>query len=634
MSIIVSKQNLWINGITGERITAIRESQIYQSSSRDIVGFNISELGNLRAMTDYDRTANPYEDIVDILETRFGYYIIVTLTAIYTADNNSHAIKHTLPISLPGLTTTSNTSTVSNTLFIVINGKVHSFEINKDTGEIKHSDFFKDMEMPLVDRENVTIDIYRKFEETVDDQTVKELRIVYTSSDPEIGITPEGKIKISGRKQPLDRLYVDFKAALTSDSVEEVTKDHYIGVFRNFRIADERRKFYIGNTPIVFTGRTLDEVYGGDYFTGIKVEGSPEGEFGEADGKLLFGELVDFIDSTIDVGQLQSRTYVIAGSKIYFSKEFEYINFRNGPADDDPFFIKPTPINNVEPVLLRGRTGKGLYIMSDRGIYVIGFSKVLTPSTVLVDVASDTEATREAELVDDTFFFISASGKLKAMQSATNKVNDKFFTVAVEKYDILDEFNHITTGYIGGKKKLIAQKKRIKVKNPDSPEYQKVPDKNLYVYETKGTNEFRKVKYDTLEDNYRNKKVYFIYKDMIMEGLTCRSNNKFTRYCKIKMLPPVLETERGGTILNDSTSRIVKVSVKTLNSYAGGIKQLKINGINVSKIGSNQEDLFSIYTIKCSFPVNNGFDIEIETNQNEDHVEILGVETFVEVAGI
>ena len=60
------------------------------------------------------------------------------------------------------------------------------------------------------------------------------------------------------------------------------------------------------------------------------------------------------------------------------------------------------------------------------------------------------------------------------------------------------------------------------------------------------------------------------------------------------------------------------------------IKGIKINNKVVTK-NDIENDLFNVFKIETSFPILNGFDIEINTKENNKIFEILGIDTKIDI---
>ena len=94
--------------------------------------------------------------------------------------------------------------------------------------------------------------------------------------------------------------------------------------------------------------------------------------------------------------------------------------------------------------------------------------------------------------------------------------------------------------------------------------------------------------------------------------------------------PPYMKTEKGGSYSNDYSSRVLRVFIKVLNENKEAIKGIKINDKVVTK-NDIENDLFNVFKIETSFPILNGFNIEITTKENNKIFEILGIDTKIDV---
>ena len=117
-----------------------------------------------------------------------------------------------------------------------------------------------------------------------------------------------------------------------------------------------------------------------------------------------------------------------------------------------------------------------------------------------------------------------------------------------------------------------------------------------------------------------------------IDGIAIKLNETENNVAKaiLRINPPYMKTEKGGSYSNDYSSRVIRVFVKTLNENKEAIKSIKIKDKTIIK-NIVDDDLFSVFKIETSFPILNGFDIEIDTKENNKVFEILGIDTKIDI---
>ena len=118
----------------------------------------------------------------------------------------------------------------------------------------------------------------------------------------------------------------------------------------------------------------------------------------------------------------------------------------------------------------------------------------------------------------------------------------------------------------------------------------------------------------------------------LIDGIAVKLNETENNVAKaiLRINPPYMKTEKGGSYSNDYSSRVLRVFIKVLNENKEAIKGIKINDKVVTK-NDIENDLFNVFKIETSFPILNGFNIEITTKENNKIFEILGIDTKIDV---
>ncbi|MBR8748693.1 hypothetical protein IX317_000352 [Fusobacterium sp. DD29] len=612
---MINRMNMFTYGEVGERLGGIRESEIYQQSAQIIEDLVINEMGNLKIAKQFKSTPFNY-DFKEIIDTKYAFYICVMAdNKVCTFKKNNGQI---------GSLISENSSTVSNIKVIkmvddklfVIGDTTKVYEFNKDNGQVGVSNFLDLIKLPMKNKEVLKIDVYRTY------QVQNEMRVSLLGSyeNPRFDTT-SGTIKIDGTNTTLTRIYPEYKASVTNENIEGLSNGLTFGVMRNFYKTDNNKKFYIGNTEITFTGEKNDSKYGGKYFTGIS---------GKGNGVLKYGELIKINEGLTTVGLYQDRLIIIHNGTFYFSKKSDYFDFTNDIKTDSAFYFKPTPIDNIFPEIYDMYIGDKIYIPNSRGVYVISTNNILSNNSYGVFIASELPANINAKytyknncvLLNNTFYYLTENNELRSIEQIPTSVGIENYTSGiVEKYEIVNKFDSIYKFKYNNKYYLMARRDTQKDK--------------IYMYEQLDYKLFRRfsLKLSNGESVLAKKKEYnhlVIIGDNIITDNAILKESTINGNGRLRINPPFMKSEKGGSYSNDYSSRVVRVFIKVLNQDKEAIKGIKINNTLITK-NAIEDDLFSVFKIETSFPVLNGFDIGIISNENDKIFEILGIDLKIEV---
>ena len=435
-------------------------------------------------------------------------------------------------------------------------------------------------------------------------------------------IASDGGIFIKGTNVRIERLYHTYKTTISYDQLvtnlsgqQVIGEGSTIGVMHSYYehgYAGATKNYVIGNEIVKVTGDYYDHVMQDIFSTKIL---KPPVSAVNLSGSLEYGETVPLSSDIVDVAVIQNRLAVIKNDVIYFSKTFDYNNFRNGTKDDDGFYIKPSPIRNQQTKLLKMSAGNILYIASNKGVYAIGLDTTLTPanSVGITRIVSDTPASREAEILGNDLYYLSEDDFLYCIQLYYDGGQTQTKNSIVEKYDITKRIKNISVGQIENKNVIIA-----------------TTDENLIlVYSSIDLNVFRKF---SLEFE-GNTKVFGHNKDLICFKSYFEITDNNCKKAKIILNPPAMDNKKGGSYLNDYESKVERTVVSVLNQDRLAIKTFLIEGVKLNNLGKTQKDYFSVYRHDGKLGLVDGFEIEIITNENNKILEIRGIDMLVNIAG-
>lgn len=596
--------NFFVFGEVGKRLAGIRESEIARGSARHIRNLLVTELGNLKFAKQWKPTLKgDFTNVLQVLDTRYHFYIVVTSNRIITVRKDDDVELYHLDLETP-LKYKDNIKMFEDSL-ISCGAIPKVYEFDKDTGNIGISNFLSLLKFPIVDKEEVQMEVFKVY--NVDVAGQKELRVTSLSlyKNPKLESKTDG-IYLFETNIKLDRVYKQSRSTIDKDTITGIHEGMVIGVFQRFYQKDGDKQYILGNSKIDFDGYQDDTLYGSGYYTSINVK--------NVNGELTYGELKNITTDIIDAGVFKGRMYIIQDNIFYFSKIDNFFDFRNDIKDDSAFFFRPSPINNQKPYLLTSKVGNAIYVATNKGVYVIGYGvKFLTPSTYTVFIAGEIPCTFECELINDNFYYISEDGVLKCVQPIPNQLGYENFQVFnVEKYSTSKNSKWLTKVIVDGVQKLV---------NVTGINY-------IELYDSLDINQFRK----TSIDINHTTKLFGYNEDFVNEGKILNKTDLNYEEATLILNPPSLQTAKGGNYMNDYPSKIERVSIKMLNENNEAIKGVKIMDVPCNNLIGAEDD-FNVYKVELQKSIGNGYNINIVSKQNNKTLEILGIDTFIRVSG-
>lgn len=602
---MIVRNNFFVYGETGERLSGIRESDTYKSSAKKIRNLVLTELGNLKFAKQYVKKNIPVNNIIEILDTRYNFFIIVTTTHIYTLNKSNYKVLYSLEHKLSkAITRDINIKMFEDSLMICSNPP-QVYEFDKDSGNIGKSDFIDLLKYPIIEKEDVKMDIYKVYEVKLSDKTELRVALLSTYTNPKLESRDDG-IYLYETGLKLERVYKQYKSSIDSENISGVVKGMMFGVLYRFAKNEDEKSYILGNSNISFTGSTEDSVYGSSYFTGINVK--------NISGDLVYGKLQTLKDNFTDIGVISDRLCIIKDNTFYFSRKDNFFDFRNGSEADDPFYFKPTPISNQKPNILKMRIGNAVYVATDKGVYVISYSKVLSATSYSVFIAGEVPSTRECELIGDNFYYITPDQQLKCVQAVPNSFGyESYKTFDAEKYDIRPNIILLTKINIDGRTILVATHSNKEL---------------IYLYESLDYNSFRR----TSLDIDASKELFGYREHFICDNAILEKSNKNYAEAELFMNPPYISTQKGGNYSNDYQSQIVRAFMKLLNEDREAVKGVYLINMDKPLDDKGKDDMFSTYKYENAVNVGNGYGVKILSKENDKVLEILGIDAKVKVA--
>ncbi len=629
-------QNKFIAGETGERISALRQDDLYKVSASNIEDFLITDLGNLKIAKQYTKELRSEitGSIIKVINSKYNYNIIITTTGIklYEKDTFTFISKHDVTLEED-----SSVEFIENTLFTT-NGIFDIDPVNHTI--IANTKYAEDFSYPYQNRSKITVDIYqtRTLERTVVDPANSNHTIVEqyvlpillgTVSEQDLTITT-GNVYLKGTDHQITRFYKNYVANFTEPHTSKFTSDEYFLVTHPF-LEDDNGNFYVGKNIATYdvANKLADE--NGTYYTALTTI--------DGEGTLEYGELVDILTDYEQLTEFQNRIVIVKDSVLYFSKSSDYNNFTNDTSSSDPFFIKLSPINGEQGQILKLIAGKGLYVITDKGIYIIGYNSIISPSSVSAILATDESASANATLIDKNLYFMQTGkfkNKLYCLQDITSKeLQTDFKAFPVDKFSYREDYGKLSSCEVGGTKYLIANSLANAETNTDKCK--------VYLYTNFDIGNFVRT-------------TLFLDEDAPVEGISgdvtgflsgfigsgfsyvLTDNNKKNGFLGIN--PPPLITQSGGLYMNDVPSRLKRFIVKVLEEVSEDTRAIEDVYIKIgeteerlNQLGADTASFHNIYKVELGSRIDGGLGVRIKTKENSNILELQAFELFLDVRG-
>lgn len=631
----VFKSNMFVYGEVGERLSGIRESEIYQQSAQKIENLIINEMGNLKIAKKLEST-NFQHNLIQLIDTKYNFYVGVTKdNKIVTYNKVNGDIGNLLYTHNIEVKNIRIIKMCDDRLF-VIGDTTEVFEFKTSTGEIGKSNYLDLIKLPIKDKENVSFDVYRVYKVGSDFRVA----LIGAFTNPILKYNNNDASITMGNSIKVNIVYKNYKASVSKENIDpSLLSDGFtFAVLKNFlpyvgyetpfgnklvRVTTER-SYVIGNYGCALGDNEFfsivksqfDRIYGSLYF---RFKNFNEGE-------ISYGKLLNIKENITTVGIYQDRMVILSDGYLYFSKKSDYFDFRNDTKTDSAFFFKPTPINNIYPEMYDMYVGDKIFVPTSQGVYVISTNNILTSGTYNVFIASEIACNEKtkysykkcATLLNGTFYYLTDTNEIRCVEQVPNSQGvETYSSTNLEKYELMPKFIGLDKLKYNNKNYLTA----FKEEKTDT----------LYLYEQLEYKVFRRfsLKLDKPISDF-----IFCNKHILgfIDGIAIKLNETENNVAKaiLRINPPYMKTEKGGSYSNDYSSRVIRVFVKTLNENKEAIKSIKIKDKTIIK-NIVDDDLFSVFKIETSFPILNGFDIEIDTKENNKVFEILGIDTKIDI---
>lgn len=629
-------QTDWTGGEAGEGIAVNQESDLYRMTANSILNMIPTDLGNLRIIRAFSKTVlSAGISIQQTINTKFNFYIVIHTKGIYTINKTNNTIISSINFtSIQSFTKEECTATLlENFLLVPIieNGTINRYDYEVSSiGDIGINSSFKNaIRNPIKNISNVKVDIYQVRNIKVSGEKALRPYKLSTTTLQEFDVVG-GKLKF--KYDPtlnITRYYYPYISDMINieDIPNLVENDYYISIYEVSTLADG--KWYIGNMSFEWDGLVNDGV-SGNYYTSVS---NLQGSIGET-GLMNYGNMIELNNNTAFsiIAEYQNRMVVSDGKYIYFSKVDRYNYFINGIEADDSFFIKPTSINNEEVKVLRLITGRGLWIVTDKGIFLAGYNQIIKPSTLEIRLVATDDCTGEAVDIDGTLYYLTTENSLKAVQNTTGvKGYVDFSSNLVDKFEETDNIKYISSITMENKKFLLATLREPQIKSTDyedrtEAEHTKNYSIGSYLYKELKINTFYRVSIESPLDAIGFDKKYTGGDSIYLP------TKKLVKEAWMRLHQPPTYSSDKGYLLNDWSATITTINMRLLNEKQEGVKNVWISEKPIDTLNkSSIQGIFNGYTHGLSKQIAEVIDIRIETTESDRIVQIQGVELIFKV---
>ena len=213
----VFKSNMFVYGEVGERLSGIRESEIYQQSAQKIENLIINEMGNLKIAKKLEVT-NFQHNLIQLIDTKYNFYVGVTKdnnVATYGKKNNDIGnLLYTHPITVKNIRIIK----MCDERLFVIGDITEVFEFNIENGEIGKSNYLDLIKLPIKERKNVSFDVYRVYKVGSD----YRVALIGTFTNPTLSYNENDRTVTIGNSVKVEVFYKIYKASVSKENIDPI----------------------------------------------------------------------------------------------------------------------------------------------------------------------------------------------------------------------------------------------------------------------------------------------------------------------------------------------------------------------------------------------------------------------------
>lgn len=610
-------QNNFLFGESGDKLTVNKDSDYYKLTANTIINFSTTELGNLRVLKKpiINASDSTFSDVQQVISTEFDFIIVIVKTKILTLKKTDYSLIN----EVSGINfdrKICRASLVENFLMVPqIDGSRKDYEVNSNGQFGENTDFKASLRKPIKNKFKIKVDIYQVRNLDLGSGTAsKRPYLLSTTELQEFDVSDDGKLQFKYDKNlKITRIYFPYQSNMTNiKNIPDLNvNDYFVSIFPIETL--EGGEFYIGNSKIEFSGEKNDT--SGKYYETINKTGT----IGKT-GLITYGNMFKNFENEFNIiAYYQNRMVVSNGEYIYFSKVGDYNYFLNGEKVDDAFYIKLSTINSEKSKILNIIPGRGLWVITDKGVFIVGYNQIITGSSIEVRFIGSDRCTLECVDVNNTLYYLTVDNELKAVQNTTGvKGYIDFGVNTVDKFNSTKNIDTLGEHILENKKVLFCGLKTLESNTFNV-------NVGAFIYKEENINIFSRISAEYPLKAITNYEVMYIDSNNI---LTPGTNNMKDAYIALNV-PPTY-TKMNGYLLNDASSIYKGVTLKFATDSIDDISGVTCNGIPSNQLGDPSQGVYSLYTFKSIAGSNllERIKLIVESSENTADIELQATEVF------
>lgn len=612
-------QNNFLLGESGDKLSVNKDSDYYQRTANRIINMATTELGNLRVIKEPNikTSTGTFSDIQQVLNTQYDFMIVITKTKIVTIKKETY--KFIAEVNGINFDRKYNRATFIENFLLVPqkNGTRKDYELTSAGLIGVNTDFRNSIRKPIKNKSSVKVDIYqvRNIELTSATASKRPYK-VSTTSLQEFKVV-DGKLKFKYDKDlKITRIYLSYQSDMVNiNKIPNIVENDYYVVFYPVETFDGG-EFYLGNSKISFSSKKSD--VSGSYYENVSIKGV----IGKT-GLLTYGTMFEtFQDDFYVATEYQNRMVTSDGEYIYFSKIGDYNYFLNGTESDDAFYIKLSTIDDEKAKILSIISGRGLWIVTNKGVFLVGYNQVISGTGVEVRFIGTDRCSNEAVDINNTLFYLTTKNELKAVQNTTGIKGYVDFEInTVDKFNSTKLIDTLGEFVLDNKKLLFTSLTSFSPNNFNA-------NVGAFLFKEEDINVFSRVSIEYPLGAIPNYDIIFVDSNNILEQ---GENNVEKAYVELNVPPTYSKVN--GYLTNDSSSAYSQVVLKFVVDTNEDINGIVLNDINSNMLGDDSNGVYSVFKFSSlnGKTLSERVKLTLETTENTSDVELQATEIFYKI---
>ena len=609
-------QNNFIFGESGDKLSVNKDSDYYKNTANTVINFSTTELGNLKVLKKpiVNTSNSVFTDVQQVINTQYDFTIVITKTKILTLKKSNFSKIG----EISGIDFDRKKFRASLIeLFLLVpqsDGTRKDYEISTSGAIGENLDFKASLRKPVKNKFKIKLDIYQVRKIDLGTGTAELRPYKLTTTELQEFEVDDGNLKFKyDTDLKITRIYLPYQSNMTNiKSIPNlVENDYFISIFPIETFNEG--KYYLGNAEIVLDGKTSDK--SGTFYKTV----TKTGTIGKT-GLMTYGEIFEnFQDDFNIITEYQNRMVVSNGEYVFFSKVGDFNYFLNGEATDDAFYIKLSTVNDEKTKILNIISGRGLWIVTNKGVFLAGYNQIITGTNIEVRFIGSDRCTLECIDVNNTLYYLTAENDLKAIQNTTGIKGYVDFSVnTVDKFNSTVNIDTLNEYIIDNKKSLFAGLKALSPNEFNA-------NVGAFIYKEENVNIFSRTSAEFPLKAITNYDVMYVDNDNILTTGTLNMKDAY-----ISLNVPPTHTKQYGYLCNDASSMYKDLVAKFVIDTVDDIEGVLCNGIPSNQLGDASQGVYSIYRFQsiAGTKLLERIKLTVETIENSSNVELQATEVF------